>query len=136
MTGLSLNGAVSRVKRYKYSKRAFFRILHQDRVQKLFNVMITTFENRYVLKIYVIVLRSIFDTTYKGKNRSKYTCDVYITNLSYSNKIGIVFAMYQRMRSKVKYCDGPRQFLKVMRQVLVNSILLTKTCPGFSLVQY
>ena len=29
--------------------------------------MITTFENRCVLKIYVIVLRPIFDNTYKGE---------------------------------------------------------------------
>ena len=30
--------------------------------------MITIFENRCVLKIYVKVLRPIFDTTYKGGN--------------------------------------------------------------------
>ena len=29
--------------------------------------MITTFENRYVLKKYVIVLRPIFDTKYRGE---------------------------------------------------------------------
>ena len=33
----------------------------------------------------------------KGKSRSKYTCEIYIMNWSYSNKVEIVFAMYQRM---------------------------------------
>ena len=33
--------------------------------------MITKFENRYVLKFYVIVLRPIFDTTYKGETQVK-----------------------------------------------------------------
>ena len=33
--------------------------------------MITTFENRCVLKKYLIVLRPIFDTTYKGKKQVK-----------------------------------------------------------------
>ena len=70
--------------------------------------MITTFENRGVLKFYVIVLIPIFDTTYKGKNRSKYTCELYITNWSYSYKVGIVFAMYQIMRPKGKSWAGPR----------------------------
>ena len=73
--------------------------------------MITTFENRCVLKIYVIVLRHIFNTTYKGKNRWRYTCKIYIVNWSYSNKVGIVFDMYQKMRSKGKYWAGPRQQL-------------------------
>ena len=52
--------------------------------------MITRFKNRCVLKIYVILLRSIFDSTYKGKNRAKYSCDLYITNWFYYNKVGIV----------------------------------------------
>ena len=33
--------------------------------------MITTFENRCVLKIYVIVIRPIFDTTFKGEIQVK-----------------------------------------------------------------
>ena len=33
--------------------------------------MITTFENRCVLKKYVILLRPIFDTTYKGEIQVK-----------------------------------------------------------------
>ena len=35
------------------------------------------------------VLRPIFDTTYKGENRSKNTCELYIINWSYSYKVGI-----------------------------------------------
>ena len=38
----------------------------------------------------------------------KYTCELYITNWSYSNKVGIVFAVYQIMRSKGAYWAGPR----------------------------
>ena len=34
----------------------------------------------------------------KFKKRSKYTCELYITNWYYSKKLGTVFAMYQRMR--------------------------------------
>ena len=70
--------------------------------------MITTFENRCVLKFYVIVLIPIFDTTYKGEIQVKYTCEVYITNWSYSKKVGIVFAVYQRMRSKETSWAEPR----------------------------
>ena len=70
--------------------------------------MIITFENRCVLKNYVIVLRPISNTMYKGKKRSKYTCEIYITNWSYSYKVGIVFAMYQIMRSKGTSWAGPR----------------------------
>ena len=47
------------------------------------------------------------------KKRSKYTRDIYITNLSYSNKVGIVFAMYQRMTSKGKSWDGPRYYINI-----------------------
>ena len=43
-----------------------------------------------------------------GENKSKYTCELYITNCSYSNKVGIVLAMYQRMRSKGTSWAGPR----------------------------
>ena len=49
----------------------------------------------------------IFNTTYKGKNRSKYTCEIYITKWFYYYKVGIVFAMYQRMRPKGKSWAGP-----------------------------
>ena len=56
--------------------------------------MITNFENRCVLKICVVLMRPIFDTTYKGEKSLKYTCDLYITNWSYSKKVVIVFAVY------------------------------------------
>ena len=62
--------------------------------------MITKFENICIFKNYLIVMRPIFDTTYKGGDRSKNTCEIYITNWSYSNKVGIYFAMYQIMISK------------------------------------
>ena len=71
--------------------------------------MITIFENTCVLKFYVTVLRPIFNTTYKGKKRPKYTCEIFITNWFYSYKVGFVFAMYQRMRSKETYWAGSRQ---------------------------
>ena len=70
--------------------------------------MITTFENRRVLKNYLIILRPIFNTLYKEKIRLKYKCEFYITNWLYSNKVGIVFAMYQIMRSKGTSWAGPR----------------------------
>ena len=73
--------------------------------------MITTFENRCVLKIYVIVLRPIFNKIYKGKRRSEYTCEHYITSWSYSNKVGIVFAMYEIMRPKVTSWAVPHQLI-------------------------
>ena len=71
--------------------------------------MITTFKNRCVLKTYVIILRPIFDTTYKGKNRLKYTCEIHIMNWSYFYKVEIIFVMYQRMRLKGASWAGPRQ---------------------------
>ena len=73
--------------------------------------MITTFENRCVIKNYLIVLRPFFDTTYKGKNRPKNTCEIYITNWYYSYKVGL--AMYQSMRPKRTYWAEPRQYLSI-----------------------
>ena len=62
--------------------------------------MIKIFENRCALKGYVIEKISIFNTTYKGINMSEYICELYMTNWSYFYKVGIVFAMYQGMRSE------------------------------------
>ena len=76
--------------------------------KKSFNVMITTFENRCELKNNLVVLRPIFDTTHKEKNRLKYTCEIYITNWYYSYKVGISFTMYQIMRLKGASWAGPR----------------------------
>ena len=44
----------------------------------------------------------------KGGNSSKYTCELYIMNWSYSKKLGIVFAMYQIVRLKGASWYGPR----------------------------
>ena len=70
--------------------------------------MITTFENRCVLKHYLIVLIPIFVTTYNEKKRFKNTWEFYITNWSYSYKVIIFYTIYQRMRSKGTSWDGPR----------------------------
>ena len=51
-----------------------------------------------VLKTYLIVFRPIFDTNYKGKNRSKNTYEFYIKNWSYSYKVGFFFTMYKAIR--------------------------------------
>ena len=74
--------------------------------------MIITFKKRCVLIIYVIVLRNIFNKTYKGENRSKYTCEIYITNWSYSKKVGFFSAIYQRMRLKGTYWARPHWWWK------------------------
>ena len=71
--------------------------------------MITTFKNRFLLKNHLIVTRLIFDTTYKGGNRSKYTCEIYINNWSNCYKVGAVFTIYQIMRSKGISWAGPHQ---------------------------
>ena len=60
------------------------------------------------IKNYLIILRPIFDATYKGENRPKNKCELYITNWSYSYKVGIVFIMYQIMRSNGTSWAGPR----------------------------
>ena len=84
--------------------------------------MITTFENRCVLKNYVVVLRPIFDKMYKDKNRSKYTCELYITDWFYSNKVGIVFAMYQRMRSK-----ETSSYVRLVQMLVTHQLLSIKS---------
>ena len=71
--------------------------------------MITIFENRCVLKTYLIVLIPIFNPTHKGGDRLKKTYEICITNLSYFYHLGIVFfAVYQRIRSKATSWAGPR----------------------------
>ena len=56
--------------------------------------------------LYYWDLSSIIRTT--GKSRSKFTCELYITNWSYSKKVGIDFAMYQRIIPKRTSWDGTR----------------------------
>ena len=58
-----------RVNRYKPSKWTFFQILHQNRVQNIFQYHDNNIKNRCVLKKYIIVPRPIFNTTYKGKRQ-------------------------------------------------------------------
>ena len=53
----------------------------------------------------------------KGKNRSKYTCELYITNWSYSNKLEIIFAMYHIMRLKGTSWAGPRHVWLLLNTV-------------------
>ena len=48
----------------------------------------------------------------RKKNNSKYTWELYITNWSYSKKLGIVFAMYQIIRLKGTSWYGPRNSQK------------------------
>ena len=67
----------------------------------------------------------------KGGNRSKYTCELYITNWSYSNKLGIVFTMYQIMRSKGESWAGPRiTLLATERDGIIASFKLEHTKDG------
>ena len=56
-------------------------------------------------------MRPIFNTTYKGENRSKNTRELYIVNCSYSHKVVIVFTVYQIMRLKGASWAGPRLIL-------------------------
>ena len=88
-----------------------FQTLHQNRVQNIFHFHDNNIKNRCVLKIYIIVLRPIFDWRYKEKKRLKYTFNIHIMIWSYSNNLGISFAMYQRMRLKGASWDGPRLHL-------------------------
>ena len=50
--------------------------------------MITTFENRCVLKTYLIVMIFILATMYKVGKYFEKTCEIYIINWSYSYKLG------------------------------------------------
>ena len=84
--------------------------------------MMTTFKNRCVFKIYVIVKRPIFDKTYKEKNSSNYICDIYIMNWSYYNKLGIVFAMHQRIIPKGKYWAGPRHYSPLYVNIIIQNL--------------
>ena len=92
--------------------------------------MITTFEKICALNIYVIVLRPIFNTTTKGKSRSKYTCDISITNWSYSNKLGIVFTIYQRMISKGTSWAGTRHVIIFTWNDVRGSFLMLRMSGG------
>ena len=62
--------------------------------------MIKTFENIRVLKNYLIILRPIFDTTYKGKKQIEIYMRALHHELVLFQQVGIMFAMYQIMRPK------------------------------------
>ena len=97
-----------RENRYKASKWTFYQILHQNRVQNIFQCNYNNIEKKIcVLKIYVIVLRTIFDTTYPKK-----LVEIYIWALHHKLVLflqsRIFFNMYQRTISKGTSWDGPR----------------------------
>ena len=52
---------------YKPYKWTLFRIMHQNRVQKTIQWHDNNIWKQMLIKNYVIVLRPIFDTTYKGE---------------------------------------------------------------------
>ena len=62
--------------------------------------MIKKFENRFVLKLYVIVLIPIFDTTYKGVIQVEIYMRALHHELVIFQQSRDFFAMYHRMRSK------------------------------------
>ena len=69
--------------------------------------MITTFENRSVLKTYLIVMIPIFDTTYKGKKQiKKYMLALYHELVLFLQS-RFFFAIYQRMILNGKSRYGP-----------------------------
>ena len=68
-------------------------------------------------------MRPIFDQTHKGKNKSKNTYELYITNCSYSYKAGIIFAMYQSMRLKGTSWVGS-QLLRVVCECCRDEVIL------------
>ena len=48
-----------------------FQILHQNRVQKIIQCHDNNIKNICVLQVYVIVMKPIFNKTYKGKKKVK-----------------------------------------------------------------
>ena len=77
-----------RENRHILPKCKIFQILHQNRAQKIIQCHDNNIWKQMCIKKYLIVLRPIFDKTYKGENRLKYTYELYITNWSHSNKVG------------------------------------------------
>ena len=63
------------------------------------------------IKISYIVLRPILNTTYNGEIQVEIFMRALQKKRSYSNKVGIVFAMYQRMRLKRICWAGTRHTL-------------------------
>ena len=118
-----LLGAVCwwRENRYIPTKCTLFQILHQTRAQNTIQCHYYRIWNICVIKFCFIVLRPIFDQTHKGKQVEN-TYDLYIKNWSYCYKAGIVFAMYQRMRSKGTSWAAP-QLLRVVHECCRNEVI-------------
>ena len=114
MTGVSSNGAVFvaacwfGVNIYKTYKWTLFRILHQNRVQNIIQWHDNNIWKHICIKIYVIVLISIFDTTYKRVKQIK----IYMWDLHHElvlfQKSRDFFAMYHIMISKGTSWAVPR----------------------------
>ena len=108
-----LKGSVClcRENRYIPTKCALFQTLHQNTAQIMIIYNYNKIWKRCVLKfiLYYLDLSSI--QSRNKRNRLKNTYELYITNWSYSYKIGIVFAMYHRMRLKGTSWSGLRPIL-------------------------
>ena len=64
-----------------------------------------------------MLFRLVFNPTYKQKKKvKKYIWDLY-QKLNYSYKVGIVFSMYQKMRTEGTSWDGPRHVLGSSRGI-------------------
>ena len=82
--------------------------------------------------LYYLDLSSIQRTKKTGQ---KYIYDLFTTNWYYSYKLGIVFAMYQRMRSKGASWYGPRILLgrRLSHPSRLGGVVLISTiCVGLS----
>ena len=83
--------------------------------------MISNFENICVLRTYLILLRPIFDTRYKGGNEvKKCMWALYHELVLFLEKVGIVFTVYQRIRPKEESWSGPRHLWKCWTGDLVS----------------
>ena len=131
MTWLMSNGSVFRQcvlmqgKQIKPYKWTLFWLLHQNRIQKIIQYHDNKIWKRCVLKIYLVILRPIYNSTYKGGYRYIFSWELYITNWTYSNKVGIDFTLYNRIRSKRRHWDGTRPnqvyiAIKWRRHILVT----------------
>ena len=97
-----------REKIYIPSKFTFLRILHRNRAQNIIQCHDNNIWKQMCIKKYLIVLRPIFDTTYKGKKQ----VEIYMWALHHELVLFLqsrnFFAMYQIIRSKGTSWAGPR----------------------------
>ena len=98
-----------RINRYKPPKWSFFRILHHNRVQNIIQCHDNNIWKQMCIKELSYSTETYLQYNLQRKiNRSKNTCELHITNWSYSYKLGIVFTMYERITSKDTSWAGPR----------------------------